>query len=110
MFSTAGGADVPALYESHESSRYGDIHWRALFALLVGLTGGWAFESGDVSLFQGPIARATDGVGPLSWLVSIVFGGLAYWALCRTETGLVSAPSVVARGRRRGRGREIDRP
>src|SRR3954447_13649162 len=73
-----GRADVPALYESHQNSRYGDIRWRSLFALLVGLVGGWAFEYGGVSLFRGPIARATDGLD-FSWLASIVFGGLAYW-------------------------------
>ena len=77
-----GRADVPALYASPERSRYGDVRWRSLVALAVGLVGGWAFEHGGVSLFQGPISRATGGVD-FSWLASIVFGGLAYWLLCR---------------------------
>jgi nucleobase:cation symporter-1, NCS1 family len=103
-----GRADVPALYESHQRSRYGDIRWRSLFALLVGLVGGWAFEYGGVSLFQGPIARATGGVD-LSWLAAIVFGGLAYWSLGRSEPHVVSTPSLASRDGARS-GREIDRP
>jgi len=90
-----GRADVPALYASPATSRYGDIRWRTLAALLVGLVAGWVFEYGGVSLFQGPISRATNGVD-FSWLASIVFGGLAYWLLRRSEPHLVSAPSAVS--------------
>ena len=79
-----GRADVPALYASPRTSRYGDVRWRSLAALLVGLAAGWAFEYGSASLFQGPISRATDGVD-FSWLASIVFGGAMYWLLGRTE-------------------------
>ena len=75
-----GRADVPALYARPETSRYGDIRWRSLVALLMGLVAGWAFEYGSVSVFQGPIARVTGGVD-LSWLASIVVGGSAYWLL-----------------------------
>ncbi len=91
-----GRPDVPALYESHQRSRYGDVRWRSLLALLVGLVAGWAFEYGGVSLFQGPIARATDGLD-FSWLASIVFGGSAYWLLRRSEPHVVSAPSLASR-------------
>jgi purine-cytosine permease-like protein len=77
-----GRADVPALYASAETSRYGDIRWRTLLALAIGLVAGWAFEYGSASLFQGPIARAANGVD-FSWLASIVLGGLAYWFLTR---------------------------
>jgi nucleobase:cation symporter-1, NCS1 family len=87
-----GRADVPALYASPQTSRYGNIRWRTLAALLVGLLAGWAFEYGGVSLFQGPIARATEGVD-FSWLASIIFGGLAYWLLCRSEPHRVSTVS-----------------
>jgi cytosine/uracil/thiamine/allantoin permease len=79
-----GRVDVPALYAPGETSRYGDVRWRSLAALLVGLVAGWAFEYGTVSPFQGPISRATNGLD-LSWLASIVFGGLTYWWLCRSE-------------------------
>ncbi len=79
-----GRADVPALYASGKTSRYGDIRWRSLAALLVGLAAGWAFEYGSTSLFQGPVSRATGGVD-LSWLASIVVGGSTYWLLCRSE-------------------------
>jgi cytosine/uracil/thiamine/allantoin permease len=83
-----GQVDVPALYDAAETPRYGDIRWRSLAALLVGLVSGWAFEYGTVSAFQGPIARATNGLD-LSWVASIVFGGVTYWLLCR------SAPSLA---------------
>lgn len=79
-----GQVDVPALYAPAETSRYGDIRWRSLVALLVGLVAGWAFEYAGASLFQGPIARATGGLD-LSWLASIVVGGISYW--CLTHSG-----------------------
>jgi NCS1 family nucleobase:cation symporter-1 len=79
-----GRVDVSALYASVETSHYGDVRWRSLVALLVGLVAGWAFEYGSASLFQGPISRATDGID-FSWLASIVFGGSAYWLLWRSE-------------------------
>jgi nucleobase:cation symporter-1, NCS1 family len=91
-----GRADVPALYAPPERSRYGDVRWRSLLALALGLVGGWAFEHGGVSLFQGPISRAAGGVD-FSWLASIVFGGLAYWLLCRSEPHVVSARSLASR-------------
>ena len=93
-----GRADVPALYASPEASRYGDIRWRSLVALLVGLVAGWTFEHGGASLFHGPISRATGGVD-FSWLASIVFGGLAYWLLCRSEPHLVTARLPSSRNR-----------
>jgi nucleobase:cation symporter-1, NCS1 family len=86
-----GQADVPALYASPATSRYGDIRWRSLVALLVGLVAGWLFEYGRASLFQGPISRATNGAD-FSWMASIVFGGLAYWLLCRFEPHRVTVP------------------
>jgi len=82
-----GRIDIHALYASRETSRYGDVRWRSLAALLVGLVSGWAFEYGTVAPFQGPIARATNGLD-LSWVASIVFGGLTYWLLCRSEASL----------------------
>ena len=89
-----GRVDVPALYASPETSRYGDVRWRSLIALVVGLVAGWAVEYGQVPLFQGPIARATSGVD-FSWLASIVCGGLAYWLLSRSEPQLVTTPSIA---------------
>jgi NCS1 nucleoside transporter family len=87
-----GRADVRALYAPPDTSRYGDVRWRSLVALLVGLAAGWAFEYGSASLFQGPISSATGGVD-VSWLAAIVFGGSAYWLLCRSDPGLLRAPS-----------------
>jgi nucleobase:cation symporter-1, NCS1 family len=88
-----GRADVPALHAQPGTSRYGDIRWRSLVALLVGLVAGWAFEFGSASLFQGPIARATAGVD-LSWLASIVFGGSAYWLLSLSDRA-IARPSAT---------------
>jgi cytosine/uracil/thiamine/allantoin permease len=90
-----GRVDVSALYAPGATSRYGDIRWRALVALLTGLVAGWAFEYGSASLFQGPVARATNGVD-FSWLASIVFGGLAYWWLTRSEPHVVSGTSPAS--------------
>jgi nucleobase:cation symporter-1, NCS1 family len=104
-----GRADVPALYASPATSRYGDIRWRSLAGLLVGLVAGWVFEYGGVSLFQGPISRATNGVD-FSWLASIVFGGLAYWLLCRSEPHLVIAPSPASGDGGESVARKIIRP
>lgn len=87
-----GRADVPALFESHETSRYGDIRWRSLAALAAGLVAGWVFEYGGVPLFQGPFSRATGGVD-LSWLASIVVGSSAYLLLCGSD------PHVAREGR-----------
>jgi NCS1 nucleoside transporter family len=84
-----GRADVPELYASPSTSRYGDIRWRSLVALLAGLAAGWAFEYGSASLFQGPISRATGGVD-FSWLASIVVGGSAYWWLSRSDAHRVT--------------------
>ncbi len=91
-----GRADVPALYAPGATSRYGDIRGRSLVALLIGLGAGWTFEYGSASLFQGPIARATSGVD-LSWLASIVFGGLAYWWLARAEPARAVKRTAYAR-------------
>ena len=79
-----GRADLTALYASPETSRYGDVRWRSLVALAIGLVAGWSFEFGSASLFQGPLARATDGMD-FSWLASIVFGGSSYWLLSRRD-------------------------
>ena len=104
-----GRADVASLYASGATSRYGDIRWRSLVALLIGLVAGWAFEYGSASLFQGPIARALNGVD-FSWLASIVFGGLAYWWLARSEPHLVGAPSPASGDHGEVAAREIVRP
>ena len=45
------------------------------------------FMAGTASPFQGPIARATNGLD-LSWLASIVFGGSAYWLLSLSDRAI----------------------
>jgi nucleobase:cation symporter-1, NCS1 family len=90
-----GRVDVPPLYASPETSRYGDVRWRSLAALVVGLVSGWMFEYGTASPFQGPISRTANGLD-LSWLASIVFGGLTYWLLRRSEPQIATRPSLAS--------------
>jgi nucleobase:cation symporter-1, NCS1 family len=88
-----GHTDIEALYDDPQTSRYGDIRWPALGALLLGLIAGWAWEYGSASLFQGPLSRATDGVD-FSWLAAILASGGAYYVMERTRqsTAMTAAP------------------
>jgi nucleobase:cation symporter-1, NCS1 family len=90
-----GRTDVPALYDAPEKSRYGDVRWSTLLALLIGLAAGWAFEYGSVKLFQGPLSRATNGVD-FSWLASILFAAVTYYVAARIEGRGVVAPAAPA--------------
>ena len=80
-----GRADLPALYASPETSRYGDIRWRSLVARCWS---GWS-RGGRSSTAGCHCSRVRFRASPkdwtVSWLASIVFGGLAYWLLCRSE-------------------------
>jgi purine-cytosine permease-like protein len=94
-----GHTDIEALYEDADTSRYGDIRWPALGALLLGLVAGWAWEYGSASLFQGPLSRATNGVD-FSWLAAILASGGAYYLLARTRpTAATSRAGVEDRPR-----------
>jgi NCS1 family nucleobase:cation symporter-1 len=75
-----GKVDVGELYAPPETSRYGDINWIAIGAMLAGLVAGWAWEYGLVEEFQGPIATRT-GNTDLSWLAGLVVSGGLYYAL-----------------------------
>jgi NCS1 family nucleobase:cation symporter-1 len=79
-----GRTDLEALFDDPARSRYGDVRWEGLLALLIGLIAGWAFEYGSVSLFQGPLSRATSGVD-FSWLAAILASGIAYYTLAHTR-------------------------
>jgi NCS1 family nucleobase:cation symporter-1 len=98
-----GRVDLEALFDEPQRSRYGDVRWESLVALLVGLVVGWAFEYGSVSVFQGPLSRATNGVD-FSWLAAILASGTVYYALARTRArpGAVSATAVVEETTRPG--------
>lgn len=75
-----GRLDPQQMYRSHTRDRFGDINWRALLALALGLAAGWAWEFGLVTAMQGPIARAV-GNTDLSWLTGGLVGGGTYWLL-----------------------------
>jgi nucleobase:cation symporter-1, NCS1 family len=75
-----GTVDIGELYTEPETSRYGDINWIAVGAMIAGLVAGWAWEYGLVEEFQGPIAKAT-GNTDLSWLAGLVVSGGLYYAL-----------------------------
>jgi NCS1 family nucleobase:cation symporter-1 len=96
-----GRTDLEALYDGPQTSRYGDFRWRGLFSLLVGLVAGWSFEYGSVSLFQGPLSRATNGID-FSWLAAILFSGGVYYALSRSDPRFArdrtAAPAVTKEG------------
>ena len=96
-----GKTDVQALFDPPETSRYGDIRWSALASLLIGLVAGWAWEYGSVSLFQGPLSRATNGVD-FSWLAAILAAGAAYWILGRPRQTTISTPAPVEERARAG--------
>ena len=74
------------LYGSHERSRYGDVRWRSLVALLVGLVGTIGIRAPQRYRYS----RARSPAPPrmnFSWLASIVFGGLT--------SGCCAAPSRI---------------
>jgi purine-cytosine permease-like protein len=75
-----GTVDIDELYVAPETSRYGDVNWIAVGAMIAGLVAGWAWEYGLVEEFQGPIAKAT-GNTDLSWLAGILVSGGIYYAL-----------------------------
>src|SRR6202012_4682059 len=96
-----GQTDIEALYDDPQTSRYGDIRWPALVSLLIGLVAGWAWEYGSVSLFQGPLSRATNGVD-FSWLAAILAAGAAYWILGRPRASEVPAGASMEERPRAG--------
>jgi NCS1 family nucleobase:cation symporter-1 len=89
-----GRTDLEALYDEPHTSRYGDIRWPALIALLAGLVAGWAFEYGSASAFQGPLSKATNGVD-FSWLAAILASGIVYWVLGRARPRAATSGAVV---------------
>jgi purine-cytosine permease-like protein len=89
-----GRADLQALFDDPRTSRYGDIKWQSLVALLAGLVAGWAFEYGSARLFQGPLSRATNGVD-FSWLAAILASGAVYYVVARLRPGPVTTGSVA---------------
>src|SRR5436190_13729471 len=79
-----GKVDVPALYEPPEKSPFGDVNWRAVVALVLGLAAGWAWQYGLVAPLQGPIAKAL-GNTDFSWAAGMLVAGGLYWALAGTR-------------------------
>ena len=75
-----GKLDIQALYDEPATSRYGDVNWAAIIAVVAGLIAGWAWEYGLVSFFQGPLAKATNNTD-VSWLAGLLVSGGLYWVL-----------------------------
>jgi nucleobase:cation symporter-1, NCS1 family len=72
--------DAPALYDPPERSRYGDVNWHAIVALVAGLAAGWAWQYGLVGPLRGPIAKAL-GNTDFSWAAGMLVAGGLYWLL-----------------------------
>jgi purine-cytosine permease-like protein len=79
-----GKVDVPALYDPPQSSKYGDINWPAIVALVVGLIAAWSWQYGLVAALQGPVAKGL-GNTDFSWTAGIVVAGGLYWLLGRSR-------------------------
>jgi cytosine/uracil/thiamine/allantoin permease len=90
-----GRVDVPPLYEPPDRSPYGDVNWRAIVALVVGLAAGWAWEYGLVGPLQGPIAKAL-GNTDFSWAAGMVVAGGLYWVLAADRVRRTTPDSVAA--------------
>ena len=85
-----GRIDVAELYESPESSAYGDVNWRGVAAFLIGLIAGWSFEDGLMPALQGPVSTGLLGGADLSWFMGMVVSGGLYLALERRATAPLS--------------------
>jgi nucleobase:cation symporter-1, NCS1 family len=79
-----GRVDVAALYDPPGKSRYGDVNWPAVIALLLGLAAGWAWEYGLVGPLQGPIAKSL-GNTDFSWAAGMLVAGGLYWVTARNR-------------------------
>ncbi|HMC39181.1 MAG TPA: cytosine permease, partial [Acidimicrobiales bacterium] len=62
--------------------RSGGVHWPGVTALVIGGVAAAMWVNGEFyqPSYLSPISSATNG-SDFSWLVGIVVGGLAYWAL-----------------------------
>jgi NCS1 family nucleobase:cation symporter-1 len=90
-----GKVDVPALYAPPDRSRYGDVNWPAIVALVLGLAAGWAWEYGLVGPLQGPIAKAL-GNTDFSWAAGMLVAGGLYWILAAGRVRRTTTPESVA--------------
>jgi purine-cytosine permease-like protein len=91
-----GKVDVPALYDPPETSKYGDVNWRAVIALVLGLIAGWSWEFGLVTPLQGPLAKAL-GDTDFSWAAGMLVAGGLYWALAGNRVREEAAGERFAR-------------
>ncbi|HEX5609787.1 MAG TPA: cytosine permease [Solirubrobacterales bacterium] len=81
FFIVRGGKLDPAqMYEEETRERFGDVNWRALISLALGVAAGWAWEFGLVTAMQGPVAKAF-GNTDLSWLTGALVAAGSYWLL-----------------------------
>jgi NCS1 family nucleobase:cation symporter-1 len=87
-----GRIDVEELYAPPERSRFGDVNWNGVIALVAGLVAGWSWEYGLVPEMQGPIAKAANNTD-FSWAAALLVSGTLYYVL---ET--MRARQPLARG------------
>jgi nucleobase:cation symporter-1, NCS1 family len=75
-----GSIDIKELYRHHADSACGDINWRGVLALVLGVISAWLFQVGTIESMQGPVAMALGGLD-LSWLAGFVVAGGSYFFL-----------------------------
>jgi len=90
-----GQVDVSVLYGPPQNNPCGDINWRGIASLAVGVLAAWLFQVGTIKALQGPLAMALGGVD-LSWLAGLLVGGGSYYVLHRQRRhGLNRAPATA---------------
>ncbi|UTW13363.1 purine-cytosine permease family protein [Marinobacterium rhizophilum] len=90
-----GRIDINELYRHHADSICGDINWRGIFSLVLGVISAWLFQVGSIESMQGPIAMALGGVD-LSWLAGFVVAGSSYYFLHRSRRANIHSVAMVS--------------
>lgn len=89
-----GDIDVNSLYCHHSTSHYGNVNWRGIISLALGVVAAWLFQVGTIESMQGPIAMAMSGID-LSWLAGFSVAGGIYYALHRSQNSKINNQALV---------------
>jgi len=89
-----GDIDVNSLYCHHSASHYGDVNWRGIISLVLGVVAAWLFQVGTIESMKGPIAMAMNDID-LSWLAGFSVAGGVYYALHRSRNSKINNQALV---------------